>query len=67
MKTILSYGGAVSDINKLICQKLDRDVPKLICGYPLPCPHHTVMVEIPTKNKLISIVEALSKGKKEWN
>ncbi len=22
------------------CQKPDRDVPKLICGHPLPCPHH---------------------------
>jgi hypothetical protein len=23
------------------CQKPDRDVPGLVCGYPLPCPHHT--------------------------
>lgn len=27
------------------CQKPDRDVPKLICGYPLPCPYHTVTIE----------------------
>lgn len=24
------------------CDKPDRDVPKIKCGYPLPCPHHTV-------------------------
>lgn len=26
------------------CKQPDRDVPKLVCGYPLPCPHHTVMI-----------------------
>ncbi len=24
-----------------ICQRPDRDAPKLVCGYPLPCPWHT--------------------------
>jgi len=23
------------------CTHPDRDEPDLICGYPLPCPHHT--------------------------
>lgn len=27
------------------CDKPDRDVPKIKCGYPLPCPHHTVIVD----------------------
>lgn len=27
------------------CTEPDRDVPKLRCGYPLPCPHHTVVVD----------------------
>ena len=50
---------------RLMCTKPDRDVPELICGYQLPCPHHTVMihihktpptVEIPaTAEKLIDI------------
>jgi hypothetical protein len=26
------------------CEKSDRDVPGLVCGYPLPCPHHTAVV-----------------------
>ena len=25
-----------------MCQAPDRDVPGLVCGYPLPCPHHNV-------------------------
>ena len=29
------------------CQHPDRDVPKLTCGYPLPCPWHTVRIEAP--------------------
>lgn len=28
------------------CQRPDRDAPKLRCGYPLPCPHHTVVLDI---------------------
>jgi hypothetical protein len=27
------------------CAKPDRDFPKLTCGYPLPCPHHMVVVD----------------------
>jgi len=30
---------------RLTCQQPDRDCPNLICGYPLPCPHHTVIME----------------------
>jgi len=27
------------------CNKPDRDVPGIQCGYPLPCPYHTVVIE----------------------
>ncbi|HEX9640575.1 MAG TPA: hypothetical protein VGB13_04605 [Candidatus Krumholzibacteria bacterium] len=27
------------------CQQPDRDAPRMVCGYPLPCPHHTVVME----------------------
>lgn len=30
---------------KQFCDKPDRDVPKLTCGYPIPCPYHTVVIE----------------------
>ena len=30
----------------MICKKEDRDVPGLICGYPIPCPYHTVTIDL---------------------
>lgn len=27
---------------RLYCERPDRTCPKLKCGHPLPCPHHTV-------------------------
>ena len=30
----------------LICQQADRDVPKLKCSYPLPCPWHTAIIDL---------------------
>jgi hypothetical protein len=30
----------------LTCRHPDRDCPKLICGYPLPCPYHTVTLDL---------------------
>ena len=29
----------------LVCGQPDRHSPKLTCGYPLPCPHHTVVMD----------------------
>jgi hypothetical protein len=28
------------------CRHPDRDCAKLMCGYPLPCPWHTVVVDV---------------------
>jgi hypothetical protein len=33
------------------CRAPDRDVPGIKCGYPLPCPWHTVVVAIDAKGK----------------
>ena len=30
----------------LLCQAPDRDMPKLKCGHPLPCPYHTAIVDV---------------------
>lgn len=27
------------------CTKPDRGCPGLLCGYPLPCPHHTSVID----------------------
>jgi hypothetical protein len=29
----------------MYCDKPDRDSPKMKCGYPLPCPFHTVIID----------------------
>ena len=31
--------------SQLLCKRSDRDVLKMVCGYPLPCPHHTYTLE----------------------
>ncbi len=37
--------------NKIeFCNSNDKDVPKLKCGHPLPCPYHTILIII-NKNK----------------
>ena len=33
----------------LTCRHPDRDCPKLMCGHPLPCPHHTVTLDTTTE------------------
>lgn len=38
----------------LYCKQPDRDVPKLQCGHPLPCPHHTVTIHMKTKPPSLS-------------
>lgn len=39
------------------CARPDRDVPGLECGYPLPCPHHTVVVNYNAINKLVEAIQ----------
>ena len=29
----------------LTCKHPDRDIAKLLCGHPLPCPWHTVTLD----------------------
>ncbi len=40
---------------KRTCRHPDRDVPKLMCGYPLPCPWHTVVIDTTTTPATITI------------
>lgn len=35
------------------CRHPDRDCPKLMCGYPLPCPWHTVVID--TERETVTI------------
>lgn len=43
------------------CKKPDREFPGLICGYPLPCPWHTVIVDLDSDPPTITIPATVSK------
>jgi hypothetical protein len=60
------------------CTQPDHDEPRLVCGYPLPCPWHTVILEtaevsipatLPTSNATVSrlkeIADALTAEQKD--
>jgi len=37
----------------LTCRHSDKDSTSLICGHPLPCPHHTIVLNhLPEKKRL---------------
>jgi hypothetical protein len=38
------------------CKQPDRHEPKLVCGYPMPCPHHTVLVVVQDKPRMDVLV-----------
>ena len=46
------------------CQNPDRDAPGLLCGYPLPCPYHTAIIDttgvVPTVTVPVTSVPAIS-------
>ena len=44
------------------CQKPDRDFPTLICGYPIPCPYHTVTIDLSPDPPTITIPATLPKA-----
>ncbi len=34
----------------IVCDEPDRDVPKIKCGYPIPCPFHTAIMDAEDPN-----------------
>ena len=38
-----------------MCTRPDRDAPGLTCGYPLPCPWHSVVAEVKGGNLVITV------------
>jgi hypothetical protein len=37
------------------CKHPDRHVPEIVCGHPLPCPYHTVIIDETGEVPVISI------------
>ena len=40
---------------QLTCKHPDRDNVKMMCGYPLPCPHHTATINLGENPPTITI------------
>ncbi len=40
---------------RLTCKHPDRDCPKLMCGYPLPCRYHTAIIDMTTEPPTVTI------------
>lgn len=36
-------------MSRTTCNQPDRHEPRIKCGYPLPCPHHTLVVDLAPK------------------
>lgn len=46
---ILSESAKGELMMRNFCQKPDHDIPGIVCGHPLPCPYHTVTIELNAK------------------
>ncbi len=44
----------------LTCRRPDRDEPRMTCGYPLPCPHHTVIADVAKQTVTVPIGKGAS-------
>lgn len=44
LQELQGAGGRRKEIT-LTCKHPDRDCPKLMCGYPLPCRYHTATID----------------------
>ena len=51
----------------MICKRPDKDVPKIICGHSLPCPRHTVVIDLeetkPVNLKRLTEIASILKKK----
>lgn len=36
------------------CKHPDRDEPRMVCGYPKPCPHHTLVIDMSEEPTVIA-------------
>lgn len=45
----------------MICKKPDKDFPEMICGYPLPCPYHTITIDLKPEMPTVTIPATMIK------
>ena len=41
--------------DNLCCTAPDRDAPEMLCGYPLPCPYHTAIIDVSNDPAIVKI------------
>ena len=41
--------------DRRFCNQPDRHEPRIKCGYPLPCPHHTLVIKVEIKKGKMSV------------
>jgi len=46
------------------CRRPDRDEPRITCGYPLPCPYHTVVLNLDRDKPLVEVPHTVRVGKR---
>ena len=64
MKEIESMKKRLKD--SMCCTAPDKDVPKMLCGHPLPCPQHTAIIDVSEDIAVVKIpitAKAALKGK----
>lgn len=44
------------------CRHPDRDEPRMMCGYPLPCPHHTAVINLAEQTVTIPLASDAMKS-----
>jgi len=38
-----------------MCTRPDPEFPQIVCGYPLPCPHHTLAVVDVARGRITNV------------
>ena len=57
-------------MSRLTCKHPDHDNPKMVCGYPIPCPYHTIIIDpeaqpVPTLTIPVTADAALKQTSRE--
>ena len=45
----------------LRCKRPDHDEPRMVCGFPLPCPYHTYVIDMVNKSVHVPSGKSLSR------
>lgn len=55
--TVREFQGKAAE-GPIMCSRPDIDVPGIKCGYPLPCPRHTAIIDASEDPVMVIVQEA---------